>query len=333
MHNSEDNDQRDDSTLEVTDLPLEEPRSIGSVLIDLGLRFLPRVRSLDVNISWQARDEDEGEDEGCFCELHVSDLPPDEIASISGKLLDSGKRFWSLRRNISTFALLGSVFLVLVLVFTNVAPFHKNGSSPSPSSLVPISTQEIWNTQGRDASAKILISGNSTIVIEGVATGWTSRADGTVTWQARPIPQYCPQGPIVGNARQVGRFPVWVLGFDGPQATIHLQRTKAISLTAWKGWEVPLQVEMKWNAVLPVTLTFGNTSNSITPLFADPSTGMLLPMMSFNPRFAAQSAGQGPHIQRIRVWDVNAYFPGAGCYTLTADWHSGQWQIPFSAGA
>jgi hypothetical protein len=333
MHNAEDNDQRDDFTVEVTDLPPEEPRSIGSVLIDLGLRFLARVRSLDVNISWQARDEDEDEYSECFCDLHVSDLPPDEKASISGKLLDSGKRFWSLRRNVSTVALLGSVLLVLVLVSTNVASFHEKASSPIPSSLVPTPTRQIWDAQGRDASTKILISGNSTIVIEGVATGWTSRADGTVTWQARSAPQYCPPGPIVGNSRQVGRFPVWVLGFDGPRATIHLQRTKAISLTTWKGWEVPLQVEMKWNAIFPVMLTFGNISNGITPLFAEPSTGALLAVMIFNPQSTTQFTGQGPHKQRLHIWDINVYFPGAGCYILTADWYNGQWQIPFSAGA
>lgn len=335
MYNAEDNDQRDDFRVEITDLPPEETPGISSMLLDLGLRFFSGVRSFNVKVSWQARDDDEDEDndDDSSFDLRVSDLPPEEITSISGKLLDSGKRFWPLRRHLSTFTLLGSALLVLVLAFTNIAPFYERASPPIPSSLIPTPTREIWDTQGRDATAKILISGNSTIVIEGVATGWTSRADGTVTWQARPTPQDCPPGPVVGNSRQVGRFPIWITGFDGPQATIHLQRTKAVSLTAWKGWEVPLQVEMKWNATFPTTLTFGTLSNGVTPLFADPSTGALLPMMIFNPESTTQFAGQGPDRQRIHVWHVNVFFLGAGCYILTAEWYNGLWQIPFSAGA
>ena len=266
-------------------------------------------------------------------ELEITDLPPDELRSTSGKLLDLGKRFWSVRRTISTFSLLSLVFVVLVLVLTTLLPFRKSASPLPPPSLTPTPTMEIAGILRQHASTKILISGNATIVIEGVATGWTSRADGTVTGQARPTPQDCPPGPTIGKAHQIGRFPVWIIGFDGPRATIHLQQTKATSLTGWKGWEVRLQVEMKWNYLFPVMLTFGNISNGLTPLFADPSSGMLQPTMSFNPRDATQSSGQDPHRQLIHLWNVNVYFPGAGCYVLAADWHNGHWDIPFSAWA
>jgi hypothetical protein len=55
--------------------------------------------------------------------------------------------------------------------------------------------------------------------------------------------------------------------------------------------------------------------------------------MSFNPRDATQFSGQDPHTQLIHLWNVNVYFPGAGCYVLAADWPNGHWDIPFSAGA
>jgi hypothetical protein len=61
--------------LEITDLPYEETRSIASALVDLGARFLSRIRSLDVKVSWQAREEEE-EDESFF-DIRITDLPPD----------------------------------------------------------------------------------------------------------------------------------------------------------------------------------------------------------------------------------------------------------------
>jgi hypothetical protein len=83
MHNAEDNDQRDDFMVEVTDLPPEESYTISSALLDLGLRFVSRVRSLNIKISWQARDEDEYTSSSF--DLRISDLPLDEIASTSSR--------------------------------------------------------------------------------------------------------------------------------------------------------------------------------------------------------------------------------------------------------
>jgi|SRR5579884_809882 len=139
MHNAEDNDQRDDFDdfrVEITDLPPEETPGISSVLLDLGLRFFSRVRTLNVKVSWQARDDDEDEDnddgDDSSFDLRVSDLPPEETTSISGKLLDTGKRFWPLRRHISHLTLLGSVLLVLILAFISATASHPCLPTPQP---------------------------------------------------------------------------------------------------------------------------------------------------------------------------------------------------------
>jgi hypothetical protein len=75
MRNTDNRDQQDDFDLEITDLPHEETHSIASALVDLGARFLSRIRSLDVKVSWQAREEEE-EDESFF-DIRITDLPPD----------------------------------------------------------------------------------------------------------------------------------------------------------------------------------------------------------------------------------------------------------------
>jgi hypothetical protein len=75
MRNTDNRDQQDGFDLEITDLPYEETRSIASALVDLGARFLSRIRSLDVKVSWQAREEEE-EDESFF-DIRITDLPPD----------------------------------------------------------------------------------------------------------------------------------------------------------------------------------------------------------------------------------------------------------------
>jgi hypothetical protein len=75
MRNTDNRDQQDDFDLEITDLPHEETHSIASAFVDLGARFLSRIRSLDVKVSWQAREEEE-EDESFF-DIRITDLPPD----------------------------------------------------------------------------------------------------------------------------------------------------------------------------------------------------------------------------------------------------------------
>jgi hypothetical protein len=76
MRNTDNRDQQDDFELEITDLSHEETRSIASALVDLGARFLSRIRSLDLKVTWQAREEDD--------EVALVKSAPIEVISRSG---------------------------------------------------------------------------------------------------------------------------------------------------------------------------------------------------------------------------------------------------------
>ena len=92
MHNAEESDQQDDFELKLTDLSPEETRSTSSGLVDLGLRFLSRVRSPNVKVSWQARDDGQEEYVESFSDLRVSDLPPDERGQLHGPPVGEGRQ-------------------------------------------------------------------------------------------------------------------------------------------------------------------------------------------------------------------------------------------------
>lgn len=153
-----------------------------------------------------------------------------------------------------------------------------------------------------------------------------------------PIPTTCgasptadPVGPpTIGRA--VGAGPVWVDGFDGGAAIIHIARHATGTYTS-NGWPVPIALAFKRPFSATVTV-----DAEVVPGFAPLWFSFQGPNGGTSP-----SAGftlDPQHDQNLSPsWDDTATFwfgtlflPGAGCYALDANWSSGSWSKLFAAG-
>ncbi|MBF6592681.1 MAG: hypothetical protein IVW57_19395, partial [Ktedonobacterales bacterium] len=130
--------------------------------------------------------------------------------------------------------------------------------------------------------------------------------------------------PYFGSG--IGQPPVYMsASFDAPVAITHLGAANTYTVYGWRMYVI-------W-AVVPgytgqITLS-GASARDGRPLWLTaglrhtPTTSITLDPAVLN--VPAQYA-------HWNEWFGALYLPGAGCYTLTARWASGMWQLPFAAG-
>lgn len=143
------------------------------------------------------------------------------------------------------------------------------------------------------------------------------------------VPQNCPPGPTpqpifsdIGPV--VGAAPLWVTGFGGPHAVIHIPTY--FTFTQY-GWTWKLLWKMQSGYTHPITLEGGNLRNGTLLWFQigqqNPSTSPVLDLLH-----SGQQPGAGSGLN----WPSYVYIPTAGCYYLEAKWPGGHWRIIFAAG-
>ncbi|HUY78912.1 MAG TPA: hypothetical protein VMV29_19220 [Ktedonobacterales bacterium] len=159
-----------------------------------------------------------------------------------------------------------------------------------------------------------------------------------------PIPSDCAPNrtdssvgaPGLGTA--VGHDPVWVDAFDGPTATLSIPAHGGTQFTQY-GWQVGIVLVFTTGYSAPVTLS-GNAAKTNLPLWfgalnplADPGINTQAPTTDFTIDAQQAQTNGGGVSGDIVFYQVAMYLPGAGCYTLGANWPGGRWLIGFAAGA
>jgi hypothetical protein len=167
-----------------------------------------------------------------------------------------------------------------------------------------------------------------------------------------PAPAPCsPKSPVLtedGNptlGEAIGKAPVLLGGFSGPYATLPIGPDASGHLNdpGWTG----SYTQYGWPALIEL-IVYTGVSGSVTLSGQDIQTGYPLwfgfvvagvwgapqqvtSTYSLNPAQPSIPAGGETGLEDF--WYGYVFLPGAGCYTLSATWPSGRWQITISAGA
>ncbi len=145
-------------------------------------------------------------------------------------------------------------------------------------------------------------------------------------------PPYCLTAPaprpiLPGIGAVVGSAPVWVAGFDGPWATLHVATIDPVLATRY-GWATDLRWEVGLSFTGALLVRGQNLRTSAALWFRLPNqaaTNLLL--LDTRASHAASPLGNG-----WAEWLSEVSIPASGCYLLEATWPGGHWQITFAAG-
>ena len=148
---------------------------------------------------------------------------------------------------------------------------------------------------------------------------------------AGPAPQNCALVPTVTGEREIGQSPVWLTGFDGPRATVHLQGFSEPVAHNIYGWPILIQLMVAKNFTQPVTLTGSNLGSGPTIFFAFYPGERPMDSLILGTQQSIINPIQ-PEPGQKAAWIATMFLFGAGCYYLTASWPGGSWTIHFAAG-
>jgi len=354
-----DNGFENEFELEITDLTPDEEDGRPVALVVEGLRVLSRVRDTSHEMVEQGKQRLDGAREwlldeeseqriiertayGEF-EMEMVDLPPDNVQS-NGWLkfyerLHARIPFNRRLRRISIAVAI--VLLTLIFMLSSLPDLRDAVANFFVGSGQPTQTT---NSSGSFSIPSENIISSSSVQVQGPISA-TVTASGTAgaTWSANgtPVPKWplppaamptnCPPGPVVNNSHTVGNTPVWITGFSGPRASIHLPNTPSRSIPQWHGWAVHLVITVRANFPDPVTIS-GSDIFYGRPLFfqVDPNPN-LTPVLVLD---SAQSSG--PHSvvdgEQGISWNVTLYVYASGCYVINTAWSDGEWNFQFAAG-
>lgn len=345
MHAHHGESEDDFFEVEFADLPPEEVPSFSGHLVDFGARLLKHMHTVWLTLLPAQEPED---DENHF-ELYITDLPLEEdesdIASFENfqaapTNANPPKLFTPRVRNRIFLSLLVTLSLVFVVTFAGTAGLYQTwqglanylhptptttlAAKPGPAgvdaSQIPGGPGQIYVSRGliRVSNGSITILKSSSNKLYTIVPGFAP----TIT---------CPSRAPVDTISEIGEFPLWLGNFDGPDATIHLDRISVPDLTAWNGWAVTLHLFMKVNLNDPVTLTVGNLGDGPSPTFA--MHNGLSPVTSIALAYRRPSTVSAQATQaQTGVWDTTLLIPSSGCYYFTTSWPRGSWQVVFAAG-
>jgi hypothetical protein len=163
------------------------------------------------------------------------------------------------------------------------------------------------------------------------------------------VPANCPPGDPLVDFAPTAFIPgvrggdVWVVGLVGPdgkavsgqRATAKIGGPQAInSAYTSAGWPIQIMVLAKTDFAQTVTITGRDLRTGYSLWFSPDSN---------NPGAIAEaapiatidfSASTGPSTSdgQWKIWFGVLYLPGAGCYTLQANWPGDGWVVNFAAG-
>lgn len=266
--------------------------------------------------------------------VEISDIPLTEAdgivyqSGISSQIVKLGRRLPK-RRRTWRWLMGGAIgFLLLGLLFSNLSALKASVLNLLPMSTTPPSSPLSSNSM-------IMPDTNSgPQIIIGVKQD--ERPFGryvTAPNLAAPAPQNCAAAPGVTSSREIGSDPVWLYGFDGPRATVHLYGMSQPIAHNVYGWPVLIQLMVRDSFTLPVTLSAGTGHLHATPaiFFAfDPGERPMDSIILGTQQSVVNPIH--PEVGQRAVWIATMYLFGAGCYTLKAAWPGGQWSINFAAG-
>ena len=261
-------------------------------------------------------------------DVEMSDLPsmeegqPTYTPGISSAIAKLGTRLPKQRRTWRILMGIATVSLLLGLLLSNVSMLKTNvlGLFPAPTP-TPTSLQNspflIINT-GIDGG-----DGNGTPIPLGKGR--------PVRTLSGPAPQDCSLVPPVTGGREIGHSPVWLFGFDGPQATIHLHGFSEPIAHNIYGWPILIQLMVADTFTQPVTLSGSNLGSGPTIFFAFYPGERPMDSLILGTQQSVINPIQPEQGQKA-TWIATMFLFGAGCYYLTASWPGDSWTIHFAAG-
>lgn len=210
-----------------------------------------------------------------------------------------------------------ALFVILLLIFVLISgtpgtTLWSGFARQATPTAVPLADAAVQSLVIHTPSVRVQVSGLFYTVVPG------------------PVPSECPQGPAVSADGEVGHFPAWIGGINGPYASVPLQRVRVNSMLNWRGWAVPLTLTVKYNRYWPVILIVGNLTNGPAPKFLA-SDGKTLSSILIMNALRARTALE-PTRKTLSRWETTLFLPGSGCYFFDASWPHGHWQVFFSAG-
>ena len=320
--------------VEIADLAPEEPSGLSGTLVDLGTRLLKKTQVVQIKLT---SPKELAEDHQEQFDLYVTDLPLDEAdaETLPSELpfptsINGSNPFPLQVRNRVFFSLLVTLSLLFLLVSGGTTSIQAsvqglvNRLHPASASQPTPVAQFAGGSPGVAQSSKFIRMTDGSITIMKSSSGKL------YTVVPGFVPVTCSSTPVSTN-HEIGQFPLWLSNFDGPNATIYLERIRIPNLIGWNGWAVTLQISMKYNYVDPVTLTVGNAGDGPSPAFAtndgmSTTTSIVLDYNRLS-NVSPQAIQIGPG-----VWSTTLLIPASGCYFFTAGWPRGGWQELFAAG-
>ncbi len=281
-------------------------------------------RSFGVKIVTQPVEEEEIDDE-CDFDIRMTDVPEEVLEAytepdiLEVRIATIGKQFWT--RTPRKRLLASVLLLTLVALLVSISSFGH-----ATLSLFPLFSGTPQVKQSLNVRSGVSFDFPASYEEENYLS---FGPNSSVMVTARPIPNYCATGTMLGQGRQIGNFPVWSVGIDDA-ATVHLPPLMLPTIINWKGWVIPLHVRGRYNYVSSISLTVFNLNDASSPLLQDRYTPVADMHLFLDTKHVTSVTGTGLHA--IGTWDVSLYIPNAGCYGLSASWGRGHWLINFAAG-
>src|ERR1051326_1499957 len=145
-------------------------------------------------------------------------------------------------------------------------------------------------------------------------------------------PHYCltaptPRPSLPGIGPVIGSAPVWVVGFDGPRATLHVSTTNTILATRY-GWLTYVRLEVGPSFVGTLLVRGENLSTGAPLWFRVPNQAATSALV-LDPHAPHADSPLG---SAWGEWQGEISIPVAGCYSLEVAWPGGHWRLTFAAG-
>lgn len=340
--------------LEITDLAPDEETGRSVALVAESMRVLSKVRDTSNELVEQGKQRLDGAREWLLeeepeqriiertpyseFELEMTNLPPEIEQSRWVQFFERVRARGPFNQRLRRMSIAVVIVLLTLIFMLSSLPnlrdaiahfFVHSAQTPTmtTSSSSFISFPDNVDSVGH-ASAVVTVIPEGT----GVAT-WNTGATPGPKWPLPPaaMPTNCPAGPFVNDSHTVGSTPIWITGFSGPRATIHLPNTPSRSIPQWHGWAVHLEITVPTDYPDPVTITGADILYG-RPLFfqADPNPAVI-PILILNP---ARPTGLHSIVDGEQgiSWNVTMYVYASGCYVIHTAWPDSEWNIQFAAG-
>lgn len=274
-------------------------------------------------------DTGDGEDE---LEVEIHDLPSDGISGLSAVFLRLSSRFSPQRRR-QALKVAAFLFLVILVILSYIPAVHDKVWSTVSILLPQISTPTVQPEPQSvlpSGDQVQIVPGSSSLTHSSVTVGAINSTPTAIS-PLRPVPNDCPPGPTpqkfdAAFAPGVGGDAIWVVGFNGPHATLtSFPQTQPGA----NGWPHLLTVVVRQGGDWPIALHGWNMKTGAPLWFGgiSPEDEATTAIWVYN-RDNVLHLGQHEWI----TLKTYVYVPVAGCYYLETTWPGGHWRINFAAG-